>query len=126
MHETALMKNLLDIVDRAARDNGSPRVRRVHLRIGEMAGVNAEAMRFAFEVLSPGTAAEGAELACEKVPLRIRCRRCGAEQRPVDFAFACRSCGASDIDILAGREMEVDYIETDDGGAPDTGAEPER
>lgn len=117
MHETALMRNLLDIVERAARENGSPRVRTVHLRIGEMAGVNAEAMRFAFEVLSPGTAAEGATLACETVPLRIRCRRCGAQQRPRDFAFACGSCGSTEIEILGGREMEVDYIETDDDAA---------
>lgn len=125
MHETALMKSLLDIVEEAARTNGAPRVRTVHLRIGEMAGVNAEAMRFAFEVLAPGTAAEGATLACERVPLRIRCRRCGAEERPRDFAFSCASCGSTGIEILAGREMEVDYIETDDG-APEDGAPAER
>jgi hydrogenase nickel incorporation protein HypA/HybF len=122
MHETALMTNLLAIVERAARDGGGGRVRLVHARIGEFAGVNVEALRFAFEVLSPGTAARGGRLECEVVPLRVRCRGCGAEASPGDFVLACGRCGSTEIDIVGGREMEVDYILTDDEAAGD-GAE---
>jgi hydrogenase nickel incorporation protein HypA/HybF len=109
------MKNLLAIVDRAARDEGGAPVRVVHLRIGEMAGVSEDALRFAFDVMAKGTAAEGASLGVEKVPLRIRCTGCGADSNPADFVFICPECGSRDIEILAGREMEVDYILVGDG-----------
>ncbi len=110
MHEASLMSNLLVIVDRAARAEGEGPVRLVHLKIGEMAGVNADALRFAFEVMSKGTAAEGAELGIETVPLRARCGACGDISNPADFVFRCPACGSGDIEIVAGREMEVDYI----------------
>lgn len=119
MHETSLMANLLAIVDRAARDAGEGPIRVVHARIGEFAGVNVDALRFAFEALSPGTAAAGGRLECEIVPLRVGCRRCGREAAARDFVFVCGACGSIEIDIVSGREMEVDYILTED--APDAG-----
>ena len=110
MHEASLMKNLLSIVDRTARGEGAGPVRVIHLKIGEMAGVNADALQFAFEVMARETAAAEAVLEIEKVPLMIRCTTCGAELRPGGFVFICTACGSSEIEILTGREMEVDYI----------------
>ncbi len=111
------MKNLLAIVDRAARDEGGAPVRVVHLRIGEMAGVSEDALRFAFDVMAKGTAAEGASLRVERVPLRIRCAACAADSNPAGFVCICPVCGSCDIEILGGREMEVDYILVGDGAA---------
>jgi hydrogenase nickel incorporation protein HypA/HybF len=104
------MKNLLSIVERAARDEGGGPVRVVHLKIGEMAGVSEDALRFAFDVMAKGTVAEKASLEVERVALKIRCKGCGADSCPVDFVFLCPSCGSGEIEILAGREMEVEYI----------------
>ena len=116
MHEASLMRSLLAIVERAAREDASGPVRVVHLKIGEMAGVSEDALRFAFDVMAKGTAAEGAELGVEKVPLRIRCGACGAASNPADFVFVCPGCGSCDIEIISGREMEVDYILVGDRG----------
>ena len=110
MHETSLMQNMLAIVERAARDAGEGPVRVIHLRIGELAGVGIDALRFAFEVLSAGTAAEGGALEIEQVPLAIRCARCGARSHPSDFIFRCAECDSPEIEILTGREMDVEYI----------------
>jgi hydrogenase nickel incorporation protein HypA/HybF len=125
------MQNMLAIVERAACDAGGGPVTVVHLKIGEMAGVSVDALRFAFEVLSPGTVAEGGTLEVERVPLVVGCARCGARSHPDDLVFRCGECGAPEIEILGGREMEVDYIlvgEDDakgrDGGACAGGAAP--
>ena len=114
MHEVSLMKNLLRMVEETRIREGGGLVKVIHLRIGEMSGVNTDALSFAFEVLSEGTAAEGGRLEFEKVSLRARCRECGAEFHPDEFVFRCGSCGSPEIEILAGREMEVDYILLDD------------
>lgn len=109
MHEVALMNNLLSIVNRAASGALEP-VKVVHMRIGSMAGVNKEALQFAFEVLSPGSAAAGAKLEVETVPLGVRCRACEEKWQPREPIFICEKCGSTDVEILSGREMEIDYI----------------
>jgi hydrogenase nickel incorporation protein HypA/HybF len=114
MHEISLMENLLEIVGDAARKENGGKVTVIHLRIGEMSAVNTDALNFAFEVLSKGTVAEGGRLECERVPLEMRCSVCGATSRPEDFVFRCPRCGATEVVLNAGREMEIDYILMDD------------
>jgi len=114
VHEVSLMTNLLEIVERIAGKEGAESIKVIHLRIGEMAGVNIDALSFAFDVLSKGTKTEGGKLEFERVPLRIRCKECGLESRPKGLIFYCDRCSSPDIEILSGREMEVDYILLDD------------
>lgn len=114
MHEVSLMRNLLRTVEEVRISEGGGPVKVIHLRIGEMSGVNRDALSFAFEVLSKGTASEGGRLEFEHVPLRVSCKECGIEFHPEEFVFRCSACGSAEIEILAGREMEVDYIILDD------------
>jgi hydrogenase nickel incorporation protein HypA/HybF len=114
MHEVSLMKNLLRTVEGVAAREGRKPVQMIHLRIGEMSGVSIEALSFAFEVLSKGTPAEGGRLEFERVPLRALCRECGHEFHPEEFVFRCMKCGSPELEILGGREMEIDYILIDD------------
>ncbi len=119
MHEVSLMQNLLEVVTRVAAKEGCDRVRVIHVRIGEMSGINEDSLRFAFDVLSKGTVSESGALEYERVPLMTRCRGCNGEFHPNDLVFSCPVCGGMDCEIVSGREMEVDYILTDD----DTGME---
>jgi hydrogenase nickel incorporation protein HypA/HybF len=112
LHEVSLMRNLLNIVGRAAAAEGAGSVSVIHLRIGEMSGVSTEALNFAFQVLSEGTVAEGGRLEFEKVPFEIKCKRCGNKAKLKEFVFHCDRCGSREIEIVSGREMEVDYILT--------------
>lgn len=65
MHEMSIALHLVDAV--RARAEGA-RVVRVRVRIGELAAVLPEALRFAFEVACEGTALDGARLEIERVP----------------------------------------------------------
>ena len=114
MHEVSLMKNLLDTVEETARRESGEPVKVIHLRIGELSGVNIEALTFAFEVLKEGTLSSGASLEFERVPLEARCKRCDTDFRPEQLIFRCAKCGSGDIEILSGREMHVDFILIDD------------
>lgn len=112
MHELSIACNLVEIVEEAARTAGAARVTRVRLRLGDLAGVVEEALRFSFPVAAQGTLAEGAELAIERVPVRVMCRQCLAEQTLTPpFIFRCSACGASDLQFLQGRELQVESIE---------------
>jgi len=112
MHEVGIMSAAIDAVLAEARSRGAVRVHRVMIRIGALAGVDPDALRFAFETVTDDTPAAGSELIVDLVPVRVHCGACA-----VDFAteeravFACPHCGQLSGDIRAGREMELTRIE---------------
>ena len=114
MHEVSLMQNVISVVTETAQRQGGGRVSSIHLKIGRMAGVNIESLRFAFDIISRGTVAEEGRLEIERVPLKLNCRSCGREFSPDNFTMICPNCGSRDIDIISGREMQVDYIMMED------------
>ena len=108
MHELGLMSGVLDVVARSARQAGAARVLSVSLRIGDMAEVNDESLRFAWEVLrdeDPLTAA--AELAVEYVRPRSLCVDCGHEFAHDRFHLRCPVCGSAETTLLSGRELDI-------------------
>ena len=54
MHELSLMEALRDQALAAARGEGVRRIALIRLRVGELAGVEVEALRFAFPVVMAG------------------------------------------------------------------------
>ena len=110
MHEMAIAEGILDIALTHAHDNHAQRIERIHLLLGELSGVETEALTLAFRTLVRGTMAETAALTWTRIPLAGRCHYCGKERalRPQDYL--CPDCGGG-MEFTHGREMRVDYIE---------------
>jgi hydrogenase nickel incorporation protein HypA/HybF len=113
MHELGIMESALSLVEHHAAGNPARRVSRVVLRIGALAGVELEALRFAFDVVSRGTVAEGADLEIEAVAAAVYCRGCQREfaGETGGFIFTCPICSDLCGEILRGRELELSRIE---------------
>jgi hydrogenase nickel incorporation protein HypA/HybF len=111
MHELSLMTNLLDAATAAAR--GAP-VCMLRVRVGPLSGVVIEALQFAFEALSPGTAAAGARLEIEQTALAIHCPRCGTDYSPPVGSYNCPACGSTDGELHGGNELDLVSIEVPD------------
>jgi hydrogenase nickel incorporation protein HypA/HybF len=103
MHELAITQGVVDAV---TERTGSAPVTCVRLRVGRLAGVVPDAMRFCFDLVTAGTPLEGAALEFDQPEGRGRCRTCGAEFVLADLVLLC-SCGSADVDVLAGRELAV-------------------
>jgi len=114
LHEASLAASIIETVCREAGKHGAGRVLKIRLRIGEASHVVPESLRFAFDVFSKDTNAEDAELEFERVPLRARCRRCGAESGIVEDRWLCGSCGEARLDIVSGLEMEIDSFDMEE------------
>jgi hydrogenase nickel incorporation protein HypA/HybF len=113
MHELSIMESALNLALEQARLNGAVRVHALRLRIGALSGVVPDALQFAFEALTPGTAAEGAELIIDNVPARFWCQACQCEFQADDMFAECPTCSAPSGDLRAGREMELASMEID-------------
>lgn len=112
MHELGIMTSAMEAVLQQAREHGARRVHRIVLRIGALSGVEPEALRFAFDVVTRETPAAGAELEIDAVPARAYCAACATEfVAESDFIFSCPRCGGLSADLRQGRELELAQIE---------------
>ena len=113
MHELSIMQSALSMALEQARLAGAERVLSLRLRVGALSGVVPDALDFAFEALTPGTAAEGATLAIEHVPARFWCGGCATEFEADDLFAECPACHQATGEVRAGRELELASMEID-------------
>ena len=109
MHEYSLVTALLARVDEEARARQATGVRKVRLSVGELSGVEAELLGWAFEVARENTLCGQAELELDRVAARWECPDC---QKPVPpgGALHCPGCGAP-AQLVAGHELILERIE---------------
>ncbi len=112
MHEMGIALQIIDIAAASIPpDLRSARVERVNLKIGKLAAVVADSLRFCFDIVSKDTPLAGAELAIEETPVTARCRDCGARWTIDEPVFTCRACQSGALEILSGRELDIVSIE---------------
>ena len=113
MHEMSLCESVLRVIEGEAPVQGFTRVNRVCLEIGALAGVEIEAMRFGFGVVTADSIAAGASLDIEQVPGVAWCYGCGAEV-PVTVRYdACPRCGGYQLEVVRGSEMRIKELEVE-------------
>ncbi len=115
MHESAIAQSLLEIIEQETLPYAGAKVTTLTLRIGKLSGVMPEALTFAFEALSMGSRSEGASLIIEEVPLSIKCNQCGRVHIVDDPFMICPHCEGTDVEMIAGRELEIRNMEIEDG-----------
>ena len=112
MHEYSIIAALVDRVRREVDARPGAVARKLHVRIGELSGVEPDLLRTAFATLRARSACAEAELALAQVPAVWRCIGCDL---PIatGAVLRCPICGrparlASGDDIILERiEMEV-------------------
>lgn len=114
MHEMGLAASVLDIVRQYVPEAEAPLVRRVSLRVGELAGVQAESLRFCFEAIVAGTPYQTARLAIEYIAAVRACRRCGTEFPGTEPLALCPECGGADAPLVGGADLAVTEVELAD------------
>lgn len=114
MHELAVTEGMLKVVLRHAELNQAKQVLGITLKIGEMSDIVDEWLQRYFDYLSRGTIAEGAQIVIERSPAVFRCCDCG-EEYIVNIKsggrFSCPECGANDVELVAGREFQVQELQ---------------
>ena len=66
MHEGAVCREIMDIVDRSARENGIRKVHEIVIGVGPWAGIHADQLNFYFDILRRGTSMSEAVIRVEK------------------------------------------------------------
>src|SRR5512143_1396872 len=101
----SLAEGVLQIIEDHAKSQGFGRVSEVVLEIGQLAGVEAEALRFAFDAVTRGSLAEGAILRIVDVPGSGWCLGCSAPVAMARLYDACPNCGGHQLQVTGGTQM---------------------
>lgn len=111
MHELSVCQALIGQVEKVARENDAQRVIAITIAVGPLSGVEAGLLEHAYPVAAAGTLAEHATLTIEAVPVRVRCRSCGAETGAQVNRLVCGTCDDWQVDVIAGEEMLLTRVE---------------
>ncbi len=113
MHEMAISESILGILEEEGRRQNYLRVKRVRLEIGPLAGIETEALRFSFDVVTRGTLAENAILEIIATDARAWCLPCERSVPIRERYDACPECGGHQLQVTAGEEMRIKDLEVD-------------
>jgi hydrogenase nickel incorporation protein HypA/HybF len=114
VHELSIALGIVEAATEELERHGGTRVRSVHVRVGPLSGVAADALRSAYPLASQGSALEGSELIIRSEPVTGHCPRCATEvpaRSPAELA--CAWCGEPMESVLQGRALEVVAMEID-------------
>jgi hydrogenase nickel incorporation protein HypA/HybF len=114
MHEIGIADSILQAVRAEAQryPNGHPV--KVGVRIGELAGVDPDALDFCFESLIRGTDLASLKLEIQFCPRIHFCPACESEFSVSNYDFLCPQCGRDDTEFKSGDQLEFASLEIEE------------
>ncbi|MEO0110707.1 MAG: hydrogenase maturation nickel metallochaperone HypA [candidate division WOR-3 bacterium] len=123
MHEFATAQSIIKTIKKVIEKEDVKRIYRIKLAVGELTFLNGEQLKFWIEEGLKGTVGEKAEILVKEVPAQLRCQNCGYEG-PIPLkeepsfhfvlpVFACPKCEGVKIEIIRGRDCEIEALEVD-------------
>lgn len=107
MHELTICESLFKLVRREQTTGRFTRVSRLRVEIGAFSAIDAEALRYAFDVLSRDTFLEGAMFEIDQPPGQATCLDCRADVALDTRLSDCPSCGGTRLRPTGGDQMRV-------------------
>jgi hydrogenase nickel incorporation protein HypA/HybF len=114
MHEIGIANSILEAVRAEARLHPGHVPVKIAVRIGGLAAIDPEALRFGFETLARETGMESLQLEIELCPPRYSCSKCGSEFSASQFDSRCPKCGNERTQFLSGDQLELAYLEMEE------------
>ena len=115
MHEMGIATEIVRIVTESIPpDMIGSKVARVNLKVGKLSAVVPQSLRFCFEIVAKETPVEGARLEIQEVAVIARCKRCDYNWEIGEPVFSCPKCQSGSIEMLSGRELDIDSIELEE------------
>jgi hydrogenase nickel incorporation protein HypA/HybF len=115
MHELSIVEALIEQVQEEVQRAGvEGRIAKLELSIGRLSGVNADSIRFAFDLLASQTILAGADIVIFEPKAVCRCNTCQAKTEVDDLLLQCPNCSSDDVVIDGGRELLLQSIDVEE------------
>lgn len=113
MHEFSLAADIVEIVTNAAQNAEKEKVSSITLQIGDLSGVEKDALYTALESLMQTPMLNAAEIITKTVAGKAKCSECQTEFELSDLFAPCPKCEGFFKDIIGGKEFNVLSIDAE-------------
>lgn len=113
MHELSIALSIIESAEEAARKNDASVITKVEVEIGSMAGVEPEALLFAWDSVIQGTMAQNAPLIIHSIQAQAKCLECGTEFPADNYFGECPNCKSYRYNIIKGKELRISSLTVD-------------
>jgi hydrogenase nickel incorporation protein HypA/HybF len=117
MHEVGIAEATLIAIEKEVARCPGTRAVRASMRIGELAGVDPAALRFAFEAIVQGTEFETLQLEIESLPRKEVCTGCSHEFLVRNYDLQCPKCRGRQTTCIGGEELDLAFVEVEEYAA---------
>lgn len=107
MHELSIVMSIVEIAEEQVKKNHASKVETIELEIGTMAGVEWEALDFAWSAAVKHTVLEDAEREIHHIKAKARCMECGLEFNVTERFQPCPVCRDFLTEFVQGKELRV-------------------
>jgi len=112
LHEMGIALQIVEIATASIPDDiENAQIERVNLKVGKLAAIVPDSLRFCFDIVAKDTPLKGAKLVIKEIDVVARCNDCKTNWTITEPVFSCKNCNSSSIEILSGRELDIDSIE---------------
>ena len=113
MHELSICLSLIRLLEQNALKATPPvqRIKTVWLEIGQLAGIDLEAIRFSFPLATANTLAQDAVLEIKTETGKAFCHHCQKNVTISSLLAPCAICGQYDYNIVQGKSLRITNIE---------------
>jgi hydrogenase nickel incorporation protein HypA/HybF len=107
MHELSIAMSIVELAEEEARKANASVITKVEVEIGTMAGVEIDALLFAWDSAIQGTPAQNAPLEIHSIQAEAHCLECGEIFPAEHFFVECPQCKSFRYEIIKGKELRV-------------------
>jgi hydrogenase nickel incorporation protein HypA/HybF len=113
MHELSITMSILEIVEENAKKLNAESVHEIEMDIGELSGIDYDALEFAMEHAQKSDMLKDAKLVINKIPAKAKCNSCQHEFEINDYYSPCPVCNTFDNEVIQGKELKVKTFKID-------------
>jgi len=99
MHELSLCQSAIELIENQISGHDIKRVSAVWFEAGVAAGVEEDALRFAFDCASLGTLLEGAQVHFKLLPAQAWCWNCEKTVEIKNYGDPCPECQGLQLNL---------------------------
>jgi len=113
MHELSIALSIVELAEEEARKAEAISISKVEVEVGTMAGIDPDALLFAWDSVIQGTMAQQASLLIHSIEGEAHCLECGKDFPAEHFFVQCPHCNSFRYQITKGKELRIKSLMVD-------------
>ncbi len=104
---------MLQVALEQAAQHHARKITAFHVEVSALADESEDSLRLYFEMLTPETAAEGAQVEIARIPAPSRCLDCGHAFERANLDAVCPQCGSGRVAVTPHDEFRLVSIDVE-------------